>query len=36
MNNTLELSDVFIIAFVAMIFVTGCIVVFKFMRGGKK
>ncbi len=36
MNNTLDLSDVFIIAFVAMIFVTGCIVVFKFMRGGKK
>lgn len=36
MRNTPDLSDLFIIAFVAVIFITGCVVVFKFMRGGKK
>lgn len=37
MNNTsLDLSDFFIIAFVAMVFITGIVVIFKFMRAGKK
>jgi hypothetical protein len=36
MQNTLGTPELFIIAFVAMVFVTGCIVVFKFMRGGRK
>ncbi len=36
MNNTLDFGHYFIIAFVALIFITGCVVVFKFMRGGKK
>jgi hypothetical protein len=31
-----DLSDLFIIAFIATIFIIGCIVVFKFMRGGKR
>jgi len=35
MRNRLDLSDLFIIAFVAGIFITGCVVVYKFMRGGK-
>ena len=34
--NKLDLSDVFIVMFVAVVFITGCIVVFKFMRAGKK
>jgi len=36
MKNKIDLSDLFIIAFVAAIFVTGAVVVFKFMRGGKR
>lgn len=36
MKNSVDLSDWFIIAFIAMVFITGCIVVFKFMRGGKR
>jgi hypothetical protein len=36
MHNSLDLSDLFIIGFIAIIFVTGAVVVFKFMRGGKK
>lgn len=36
MKNSVDLSDLFIIAFVAMVFITGCVVVFKFMRGGKR
>jgi hypothetical protein len=36
MKHKLDLSDVFIIMFVAAIFFTGIIVVFKFMRGGKR
>jgi len=36
MGNSVDLSDLFIIAFVAMVFITGCVVVFKFMSGGKK
>jgi len=36
MQNDIDLSDLFIILFVAAIFITGCVVVFKFMRGGKK
>ncbi len=35
-SNSLDLSDYFIIAFVAMVFITGIVVVFKFMRAGKK
>lgn len=36
MKNTIDLADFFIIAFIFIVFVTGSIVVFKFMRGGKK
>jgi len=36
MRNQVDLSDIFIIAFIAMVFITGCVVLFKFMRGGKK
>jgi hypothetical protein len=36
MNNSPDLSDFFIIAFIAIVFVTGAVVVFKFMRGGKR
>jgi NAD/NADP transhydrogenase beta subunit len=36
MQNGIDLSDVFIILFVGAIFITGSVVVFKFMRGGKK
>jgi hypothetical protein len=36
MNNTIDLSDFFIIAFIAVVFVTGAVVIFKFMRAGKK
>jgi hypothetical protein len=36
MNNQLDLSDLFIVAFVATIFITGIIVVYKFMRAGKR
>jgi len=36
MRNRVDLSDIFIIAFVAMVFITGIVVVFKFMRGGKR
>jgi hypothetical protein len=36
MHNQPDLSDYFIIAFIAVIFVTGCVVVFKFMRAGRK
>jgi hypothetical protein len=31
-----DLSDLTIIAFIAVIFVAGAITVFKFMRGGKR
>jgi len=36
MNQSVDLSDVFILIFVAAVFITGAVVVFKFMRGGKK
>ena len=36
MQTGVDLSDIFIILFVAAIFITGSVVVFKFMRGGKK
>jgi hypothetical protein len=36
MNSGPDLSDLFIIAFIATIFIIGAYVVFKFMRGGKK
>jgi hypothetical protein len=36
MRNSVDASDLFIIAFIAMVFITGAIVVFKFMRGGKR
>jgi len=36
MHNEPDLSDFFIIAFVAVVFIGGCIGVFKFMRAGKK
>jgi hypothetical protein len=36
MHNEPDLSDFFIIAFVAVVFIAGCIGVFKFMRAGKK
>lgn len=36
MKNSVDLSDLFIVGFIAVIFITGCVVVFKFMRGGKK
>lgn len=36
MKNSMDLSDLFIVAFVAVIFITGCVTVFKFMRGGKR
>jgi hypothetical protein len=32
----IDLSDLFILAFIATIFLTGATVVYKFMRGGKK
>jgi len=32
----MDLSDFFIVAFVATVFITGCVVVYKFMRGGKR
>ncbi len=31
----LDLAEFFIVAFVALVFITGCVVVFKFMKGGK-
>lgn len=31
--NKMDLSDFFIVAFVATVFIAGVIVVFKFMRG---
>jgi hypothetical protein len=34
--NRVDLSDLFIIAFIAMVFITGCVVLIKFMRGGRK
>jgi hypothetical protein len=36
MRQGLDLGDLFIIAFVALVFISGCVVVFKFMRGGKR
>lgn len=36
MQQSLDLSDFFIIAFIAAVFISGAVVVFKFMRGGKK
>jgi hypothetical protein len=33
MQQSLNLSDYFIVGFVALVFVGGAIVVFKFMRG---
>jgi hypothetical protein len=36
MNNTPDLSDITIMIFVGMVFITGVVVVFKFMRGGKR
>ncbi|MCE3260818.1 MAG: hypothetical protein K0S12_2459 [Bacteroidetes bacterium] len=31
-----DISDYFIILFIGAVFITGAIVVYKFMRGGKK
>jgi len=36
MNNSPDLSDIFIILFIAVVFVTGAVVVFKFMRAGRR
>lgn len=36
MNNSVDLGDIFIMAFISVIFITGAVVLFKFMRGGKK
>ena len=36
MTNSIDLSDFFILAFIAIVFFTGCVVIFKFMRSGKK
>ena len=36
MKQSLDLSDFFIVAFIAAVFISGAIVIFKFMRGGKK
>jgi hypothetical protein len=36
MKRKPDLADMFIIAFIAMVFITGVVVVYKFMRGGKK
>ncbi len=36
MQNEVGMPEYTIIAFIAIIFVTGIVVVFKFMRGGKK
>jgi hypothetical protein len=32
----IDLSDLFIVAFVALVFITGCVVLLRFMRGGKR
>jgi hypothetical protein len=34
-SNSLDISDIFIVVFVAIIFVIGAVVVFKFMRNKK-
>jgi len=36
MRGGADLSDLTIIGFIAVVFVTGAITVFKFMRGGKR
>jgi len=36
MDNTPGLGDYMIMAFIAVVFITGAVVVFKFMRGGKR
>jgi hypothetical protein len=36
MNNSPDLSDYFIIFFIAIIFILGVFGVFKFMRAGRK
>jgi hypothetical protein len=34
-SSSIDVSDIFIVVFVAIIFVTGAVVVFKFMRNKK-
>lgn len=36
MKGSVGLGEIFIMAFISVIFLTGAVVLFKFMRGGKK
>jgi hypothetical protein len=36
MRGSVGLGEIFIMVFISVIFITGAVVLFKFMRGGKK